>query len=105
MAPQDTAEVESGTARPRGFSLRPDPLGSQAFAMRPGRLELPRAIRPTRPSTLRVYQFRHRRVAAADYRATDMPSDGSPTMRTHVRSNAHSTGGSPSARAPAHPAP
>ena len=36
--------------------------------MRPGRLELPRTIRSTRPSTLRVYQFRHRRVVAADYR-------------------------------------
>jgi hypothetical protein len=32
--------------------------------VRPGRLELPRALRPTRPSTLRVYQFRHRRVTA-----------------------------------------
>ena len=31
-------------------------------SVRPGRLELPRAIRPTRPSTLRVYQFRHERV-------------------------------------------
>ena len=32
--------------------------------MRPGRFELPRSKRTTRPSTLRVYQFRHRRVAA-----------------------------------------
>jgi hypothetical protein len=32
------------------------------FPMRPRRLELPRTIRSTRPSTLRVYQFRHRRV-------------------------------------------
>jgi hypothetical protein len=40
-----------------------------ASPVRPGRLELPRAIRPTRPSTLRVYQFRHRRVTAADYRS------------------------------------
>ena len=30
--------------------------------MRPGRFELPRSKRTTRPSTLRVYQFRHRRV-------------------------------------------
>ena len=36
--------------------------------MRPGRLELPPRIRGTRPSTLRVYQFRHRRVVAGDYR-------------------------------------
>jgi hypothetical protein len=33
-----------------------------AFPMRPRRLELPRTNRSTRPSTLRVYQFRHRRV-------------------------------------------
>jgi hypothetical protein len=32
--------------------------------VRPGRFELPRSKRTTRPSTLRVYQFRHRRVAA-----------------------------------------
>src|SRR4051794_35493394 len=43
--------------------------------MRPGRLELPRDIRPTRPSTLRVYQFRHRRVRVAQYRA-DFGSSG-----------------------------
>jgi hypothetical protein len=36
--------------------------------VRPGRLELPPRIRGTRPSTLRVYQFRHRRVVAGDYR-------------------------------------
>jgi hypothetical protein len=35
--------------------------------VRPGRLELPRGLRPTRPSTLRVYQFRHRR-GEPDYR-------------------------------------
>src|ERR1700741_1586029 len=32
--------------------------------MRPGRLELPPRLHRTRPSTLRVYQFRHRRVEA-----------------------------------------
>src|SRR3954451_17950292 len=32
--------------------------------VRPGRLELPPGIRRTRPSALRVYQFRHRRVDA-----------------------------------------
>src|SRR4029079_7446908 len=32
-----------------------------AFPMRRRGLEPPRAIQPTRPSTLRVYQFRHRR--------------------------------------------
>ena|GEM_PF-5537383 len=30
--------------------------------MRPRGLEPPRELSPTRPSTLRVYQFRHRRV-------------------------------------------
>ena len=44
----------------------------RGFPVRPGRLELPRTIRSTRPSTLRVYQFRHRRVAA-DYRAGSDP--------------------------------
>jgi hypothetical protein len=37
-------------------------LRLQGFFMRPGRFELPRPKRATRPSTLRVYQFRHRRV-------------------------------------------
>jgi hypothetical protein len=36
---------------------------SSGFPMRPGRLELPPRLHGTRPSTLRVYQFRHRRVA------------------------------------------
>ena len=35
--------------------------------MRRRGLEPPRAIKPTRPSTLRVYQFRHRRVRGAEY--------------------------------------
>ena len=35
--------------------------------MRPGRLELPRPKRATRPSTLRVYQFRHRRLWEGEY--------------------------------------
>lgn len=38
------------------------PLCKRASRVRPGRLELPRGKPPTRPSTLRVYQFRHRRV-------------------------------------------
>src|SRR3954453_23496132 len=40
--------------------------------MRRRGLEPPRAIRPTRPSTLRVYQFRHRREGAASI-APDLP--------------------------------
>jgi hypothetical protein len=35
---------------------------SGAFPVRPRGLEPPRTIQSTRPSTLRVYQFRHRRV-------------------------------------------
>ncbi len=35
---------------------------SGAFPVRPRGLEPPRTIKSTRPSTLRVYQFRHRRV-------------------------------------------
>src|SRR3954447_21591799 len=47
---------------------RETPLCKRGFEVRPGRLELPRGKPPTRPSTLRVYQFRHRRVNGADYR-------------------------------------
>jgi hypothetical protein len=36
---------------------------SGAFPVRPRGLEPPRTNQSTRPSTLRVYQFRHRRVA------------------------------------------
>src|SRR6185312_11243401 len=36
-------------------------LVSRAFRMRSSGLEPPRAVKPTRPSTLRVYQFRHER--------------------------------------------
>jgi hypothetical protein len=55
-------------------AVRPPPDGSPgtmrlekaplrgAFSMRPRGLEPPRTNRSTRPSTLRVYQFRHRRV-------------------------------------------
>src|SRR5215213_5059789 len=60
--------------------------------MRPGRLELPRGKPPTRPSTLRVYQFRHRRVTARiieagagpDPRPCSRPTASLPS-RTHVR--------------------
>jgi hypothetical protein len=51
----------------RGFSRGPpeEPrkrLISGAFRVRPRGLEPPRTLQSTRPSTLRVYQFRHRRV-------------------------------------------
>src|SRR2546423_12645934 len=47
----------------------------QTEEVRPGRLELPRTMRSTRPSTLRVYQFRHRRVVAAIIGADGPPLD------------------------------
>jgi hypothetical protein len=37
------------------------PCKCRAFRMRSSGLEPPRAVKPTRPSTLRVYQFRHER--------------------------------------------
>jgi integrase len=40
---------------------RRKPRHLRGFSMRRRGLEPPRAIQPTRPSTLRVYQFRHRR--------------------------------------------
>ena len=80
----EVAEVELGEAIPdlmdrdyvaqlRREAANPGALSngrgsSKALLVRPGRLELPRTIRSTRPSTLRVYQFRHRRVVAGDYR-------------------------------------
>ena len=51
----------------------------QAFLMRSSGLEPPRTIRSTRPSTLRVYQFRHER-RAGEY----IPAPGSlPLPRLH----------------------
>jgi hypothetical protein len=50
-------------ARPgqrRGRERKKAPL-RRAFRMRSSGLEPPRAVKPTRPSTLRVYQFRHER--------------------------------------------
>jgi hypothetical protein len=53
---------------PGDYILEPERSGVPAAALvgaekvRPGRLELPPRLRRTRPSTLRVYQFRHRRV-------------------------------------------
>ena len=40
-------------------------LLSRAFPMRPSGLEPPRTVKSTRPSTLRVYQFRHGRRGAS----------------------------------------
>src|SRR5450631_2876114 len=64
--------------------------------MRPSGLEPPRGNFPTRPSTLRVYQFRHGRRGASIAPAVPgprrggqghalHPSSGGATVRTHVR--------------------
>jgi hypothetical protein len=50
----DSLEVPLGVA--------PETHDFGAFRVRPRGLEPPRTLRSTRPSTLRVYQFRHRRV-------------------------------------------
>src|SRR3954465_2364109 len=67
-------------------------IGMGRLLVRPGRLELPRGKPPTRPSTLRVYQFRHRRVTARiiepalgrDMTPCSRPMPPLP-LRTHVR--------------------
>jgi Berberine and berberine like len=51
------ARIAPGRGRPE--TKKPRDL--RGFLMRRRGLEPPRAIQPTRPSTLRVYQFRHRR--------------------------------------------
>jgi hypothetical protein len=48
------------TAGRRGQERKKAPL-CRTFRMRSSGLEPPRAVKPTRPSTLRVYQFRHER--------------------------------------------
>src|SRR5919204_2666002 len=73
---------------------------SRGFRLvRPGRLELPPGIPRTRPSTLRVYQFRHRRVAGANYSGGNRlgklrlkTSEALCTLRKHVRISAHNRG-------------
>src|SRR4051794_27539024 len=44
--------------------------------MRPRGLEPPRPLQATRPSTLRVYQFRHRRVGTAIIDGGRLRTDG-----------------------------
>src|SRR3954469_25823837 len=71
--------------------------------MRRRGLEPPRAIQPTRPSTLRVYQFRHRRRWVRDgcrggtrsiARSWFRPDPPLPS-RTHVRTRLRRPPGSP----------
>src|SRR5580692_10860796 len=69
--------------------------------MRPSGLEPPRTVKSTRPSTLRVYQFRHGRRGASIAPASDQaqavgalrslhPSMAGATVRTHVRCKSQS---------------
>ena len=80
----------------RAANSKKAPL-SRAFPVRPSGLEPPRGNLPTRPSTLRVYQFRHGRRGgeyspgppeprgSGDASAALLPSSGGATVRTHVR--------------------
>jgi hypothetical protein len=66
---------------------RRSPRRSRGFVVRLRGVEPPRALRPTRPSTLRVYQFRHRRVRGSILDATLadlLPSARGATLRTCV---------------------
>ena len=45
----------------RAVGLATRRIPNPAILMRSSGLEPPRAVKPTRPSTLRVYQFRHQR--------------------------------------------
>ncbi len=49
------------------------PAGAGPSSVRPRGLEPPRPIRVTRPSTLRVYQFRHRRVGRGSIDEAGIP--------------------------------
>jgi repressor LexA len=75
---------------------------STELLVRPSGLEPPRAVKLTRPSTLRVYQFRHGRRGASiapgsrrppppDRGQRLRPSTPGATVRTHVRCRAQTT--------------
>jgi site-specific DNA recombinase len=75
---------------------------SPNILVRPSGLEPPRTVKSTRPSTLRVYQFRHGRrgasIASASWQSPDAPwapalhpSTAAATVRTHVRHTRQST--------------
>jgi SOS regulatory protein LexA len=93
------------TKRPRNGQ---DPLASGGLGsnvgqlVRPSGLEPPRGKLPTRPSTLRVYQFRHGRRRGEYSQGLQPAADGPPacrlhpstavaTVRTHVRRRPSST--------------
>src|SRR3954447_6213841 len=85
----------------RWAQIQKAPCCGAFLPVRPGRLELPPGIPRTRPSTLRVYQFRHRRVCGGPIIGTRL---GSATgldavrsvfylVRTHVRPNVNRAAG------------
>ena len=59
--------------RPNGWPW--DPFLVESPTVRPRGLEPPRELSPTRPSTLRVYQFRHRRRGDASIDLTSRAAD------------------------------
>ena len=86
--------------------FRRNPRASGGFVMRRRGLEPPRDLHPTRPSTLRVYQFRHRRVGRGEYsrgtpgsRCCVRPA-GPLACRTHVRTQLDTTARGAAAHGP-----
>src|ERR1044072_3643024 len=73
----------------RGSKKQKNPQLAGAFLMRLNGVEPSRVFPPTRPSTLRVYQFRHSRLREGDSRClragggrTLRSSGGAGTLRT-----------------------
>jgi hypothetical protein len=60
-----------------GEQAKENPPISGGLRMRLNGVEPSRVFPPTRPSTLRVYQFRHSRLRAADSRCSGLARDGS----------------------------
>jgi hypothetical protein len=91
LADQEFGEAVDAKLRERNLAQNaptPAPFGSGGLSptslVRSSGLEPPRAVKPTRPSTLRVYQFRHER-RVAEYSLGLRPSTAAATVRTHVR--------------------
>ena len=64
--PRGNSTSNAGRNRGEAPTIKKAPLCG-AFVVRPRGLEPPRTIKSTRPSTLRVYQFRHRRWKGGQY--------------------------------------
>ena len=93
--PEDAGRAQARAAEPGSGPQAGDRPAVAGLFMRPRGLEPPRPIQATRPSTLRVYQFRHRREWGVDYRcglprpsrAGLEPVRGAATLRTCVRTH------------------